>query len=207
MLNYSWLFDFKTMLKRAFDITISVAILIVLSPVLVMVSIAVAFSSPGPIFYRAIRVGYAGREFKLYKFRSMVANADQYGPGITRAGDSRITTVGRILRRTKLDEIPQLFNVLRGDMSLVGPRPEDPRYVVLYTPEQRQVLTVRPGITSLASVQYRNEEAILAGADWEAQYIHHIMPTKLSLDLQYIHEANLWHDIGILVRTFRALWR
>ncbi len=195
------------MLKRAFDIVCSAVGLTVLSPALLLIALAIRLNSPGPALYRAKRVGRGGRHFTLYKFRSMVANADKAGPGITAAGDARITSVGRVLRRTKLDEWPQLINVLRGDMSLVGPRPEDPRYVALYTPEQRAVLSVRPGITSLASVRYRHEEALLTGADWETRYTQEVMPTKLALDLEYVRNASLWLDLVILWRTFRALFR
>jgi lipopolysaccharide/colanic/teichoic acid biosynthesis glycosyltransferase len=195
------------MWKRTFDIVVSLLALIVLAPVIVIIALAVRLGSPGPIFYRATRVGRGGRPFTLYKFRSMVADADKRGPGITAAGDSRITPVGRVLRRTKLDELPQLINVLRGDMSMVGPRPEDPRYVALYTPEQREILSVRPGITSLASLRYRHEEAVLAGIDWETRYIQQVMREKLAIDLEYVRRANLWQDISIIVRTFLALWR
>ncbi len=173
------------MLKRGFDIVASGIGLTVLSPVFIVIAIAIRRDSKGPVFYRARRVGQHGKEFRLYKFRSMVVDADQQGPGITSAGDTRITSVGRFLRRTKLDELPQLINVLRGEMSLVGPRPEDPRYVELYTPGQREILQYRPGITSMASQTYRNEEQLLTGSDWEQQYIDEVMPAKLAIDLDY----------------------
>jgi lipopolysaccharide/colanic/teichoic acid biosynthesis glycosyltransferase len=192
--------------KRAFDIIVSAAALVALFPLLAIVAVAVRLDSPGPILYRATRVGCGGHIFKLCKFRSMIANADRYGTGITSAGDVRITRVGRVLRRTKLDELPQLINVLRGEMSLVGPRPEDPRYVALYTSEQRGVLQIRPGITSLASVQYRHEESILIGADWETRYIRDIMPAKLLLDLDYARNPSLRRDIPILFQTIAAIF-
>lgn len=195
------------MFKRAFDLTASLGGLIIFSPLMLAVMLAVKLSSPGPIFHRASRVGRMGVLFTLYKFRSMIVNAEQQGPGITASGDKRITPLGKLLRRTKLDELPQLINVLRGDMSIVGPRPEDPRYVALYTPEQRAVLNVRPGITSLASVRYRNEEQALVGGDWEQTYIQKVMPEKLLIDLQYIQNANLWRDLGIIGQTFIALFR
>ncbi len=195
------------MFKRAFDVLVSLAALILLSPLLIGVALAIKLGSPGPIFYRAVRVGKAGVPFKLYKFRSMVVNADRLGAGITTANDTRITGIGRILRRTKLDELPQLINVLRGEMSLVGPRPEDPRYVALYTPEQRRVLAVRPGITSMASVRYRHEETLLSGADWEQVYIQQIMPDKLAIDLAYVERATLLSDLGVLWQTVRAVFR
>ncbi len=195
------------MLKRAFDLFASALGLIILSPIFALIALLIRLTSPGPVFYRARRVGQGGREFTLYKFRSMVADADRRGPGITAAGDPRVTSIGRVLRRTKLDELPQLWNVLRGDMSLVGPRPEDPRYVALYTPEQRRVLDVRPGITSLASIEYRNEEAVLHGPDWEQRYIHEVMPAKLAIDLRYVQRATLFTDLLIILRTLLALFR
>lgn len=193
------------MLKRGFDVLASAAGLLILSPLLVGVAAAISLTSPGPIFYKATRVGRGGQEFSLYKFRSMVVDADKRGPGITTSGDPRITRVGRLLRRSKLDELPQLINVLRGDMSLVGPRPEDPRYVALYNPEQREVLKVRPGITSLASVNYRHEEELLSGQDWEQVYVQEILPLKLALDLEYARNANLWTDCVLIFRTLFAL--
>lgn len=193
------------MLKRGVDVVVSSIALVLLSPFLLVIAALVRLTSPGPALYRAVRVGKGGRGFTLYKFRSMVANADRRGPGITAAGDSRITRVGRFLRRTKLDELPQFYNVLCGDMSLVGPRPEDPHYVGLYTAEQRGVLGVRPGITSAASVQFRHEEAILQGADWEQRYVNEVMPAKLAIDLDYARHASLGRDIRILLRTAKAV--
>ena len=195
------------MLKRLFDVIVSALGLLVLSPVLLVLALLVKFSSPGTVLYHATRVGLDGHPFKLLKFRSMVANAAQIGPAVTGAADSRITPIGRFLRRTKLDELPQLLNVLRGEMSLVGPRPEDPRYAALYTPEQRRVLSVRPGITSPASIAYRSEEAMLTGDDWETHYIQHVMPAKLEIDLQYVEHASLLYDLKLIFRTFISLFR
>jgi lipopolysaccharide/colanic/teichoic acid biosynthesis glycosyltransferase len=195
------------MLKRGFDIIVSALALVVLSPLLVILALLVRVTSPGPAFYLAKRVGRDGELFELYKFRSMVADADKHGPAVTTAGDARITPIGKFLRNTKLDELPQLLNVLRGDMSLVGPRPEDPRYVALYTPEQREVLRARPGITSPASVKYRHEEAMLSGVDWETQYIEQIMPSKLAIDLEYARHASLGRDLLIICQTFLSLFR
>jgi lipopolysaccharide/colanic/teichoic acid biosynthesis glycosyltransferase len=189
------------MLKRLFDIVCSGLGLLVLSPVLLALAIWVKLSSPGPVFYRATRIGRCGEHFTLYKFRSMVVDADKKGPGITNAQDNRITSAGRFLRRTKLDELPQLINVLSGEMSLVGPRPEDPHYVELYTTEQRVILEYRPGITSMASLTYRNEEQMLSGSDWEQTYIKEVMPTKLAIDLEYTQKANLFTDIWLIIRT------
>ncbi len=193
-------------LKRVFDILLSTILLIIVLPLFIIIAVAIKLDSPGPVFYRATRAGRGGVPFKLYKFRTMVVDADKRGPGVTVAGDSRVTRVGRVLRRTKLDELPQLINVLQGDMSLVGPRPEDLRYVAMYTPEQRMVLSVRPGITGAASVHYRNEEALLTGPDWESRYIQEIMPSKLEHDLAYVREANVLKDIIILGRTALALF-
>ncbi len=149
------------MAKRAFDLFFSVVGLLVLSPVLLLVAIAVKLSSRGPVLFRQQRVGLGGERFWMLKFRSMVENAEDLGLGVTRDGDPRITAVGRFLRKTKLDELPQLWNVLVGEMSFVGPRPEVPRYVAQYTPEQRRVLELKPGITDLATLEFRKEEEIL----------------------------------------------
>jgi len=195
------------MLKRAFDLLASALGLIILSPLLALIALLIRLASPGPILYRARRVGRGGREFTLHKFRSMVLGAEKNGPGITAADDPRITPVGRILRRTKLDELPQLWNVLRGDMSLVGPRPEDPRYVAFYTPAQSRVLDVRPGITSLASIEYRHEEEGLRCDGCEERYIQEVMPAKLAIDLRYVEQATLPGDIVIILRTLLALFR
>jgi lipopolysaccharide/colanic/teichoic acid biosynthesis glycosyltransferase len=194
-----------SVLKQSFDVAASAAGLIVLSPLFIAISLAVRLNDGGPVFYRARRVGRGGRLFRLYKFRTMRIDADKQGPGITASGDTRITRIGRWLRRTKLDELPQLLNVLLGDMSLVGPRPEDPRYVVLYTPEQRQVLSVRPGITSAASLAYRNEEQLLTGPNWEQVYREEVMPAKLAIDLEYLAQRTLLTDIKLILRTIGAL--
>jgi len=181
--------------------------LILLSPLFLAVAIAIKLDSPGPVFYRTERVGKDGKLFRVYKFRSMVADAHKRGPAITTSGDSRITRVGRFLRGTKIDELPQLINVLFGDMGLVGPRPEDPRYVSLYTEEQREILKARPGITSPASFKYRREEDLLAGEDWERQYVEKILPHKLSLDLEYVKSRTLRSDFRLILKTFFALFR
>ncbi len=199
--------SFSGRIKRAFDVVFSIGILIVLSPVFLGLALIIKLTSRGPVFYKATRSGQNGETFKLYKFRSMVVDADKSGPGITTAGDARITRIGRILRKTKLDELPQFINVLKGEMSLVGPRPEDPRYVALYTPEQRTVLSVRPGITSPASVYYRDEESMLTGDDWEQQYVEEIMPAKLSIDLDYARKGDITEDVVIIWRTFLLMWQ
>ncbi|MBA3872236.1 MAG: sugar transferase [Anaerolineae bacterium] len=193
-------------IKRGFDISVSAAGLFILSPLLLILAICVKVSSPGTVLYRGKRVGQYGHEFEILKFRSMFIDADKIGPAVTGAGDKRITTVGRLLRRTKLDELPQLWNVLIGEMSIVGPRPESPKYVALYTSEQHNVLSVRPGITSPASVQYRYEESMLTGGDWEQKYIDEIMPHKLAIDLTYVHNSDILCDIKILWQTLLILF-
>lgn len=192
---------------RLIDLTAATLGLLLLSPLLLLLALLVKLTSPGPVFYRATRIGRGGQPFRLYKFRTMQAGADKAGPAITAGGDPRVTPLGRLLRRTKLDELPQLINVLRGQMSLVGPRPEDPRYVALYTPDQRRVLEVRPGITSAASLAYRHEEQLLAGQNWETVYRHQVMPAKLALDLAYLARRTVWSDLLLIIRTVLALFR
>jgi lipopolysaccharide/colanic/teichoic acid biosynthesis glycosyltransferase len=173
---------------------------------LVIVAALVKLSSPGPVFFKQQRVGRLGRNFRLYKFRTMKVSND--GPSVTAGGDSRITSIGSHLRKWKLDEFPQLINVVLGDMSLVGPRPEVPSYVEHYTEAQRQVLTVRPGITGVCQLEFRHEEALLAGrSDVESYYLNTLMPAKLDLDLRYIRERSLAGDISLLFRTFTAILR
>lgn len=193
------------MLKRAFDIAFSLTVLVALSPLFLILAILVKASSSGPIFYQATRIGQFGRPFKAYKFRSMIVDADKVGPAVTTSGDPRITPIGRFLRKSKFDELPQFLNVLLGDMSIVGPRPEAPKYVELYTEEQRKVLNVRPGITSPASIEFRDEESILTGGDWEVQYIEEIMPQKLAIDLEYAQNASLVEDLKIISATVRSI--
>jgi lipopolysaccharide/colanic/teichoic acid biosynthesis glycosyltransferase len=175
-----------------------------LSPILGAIAAAIKLDSPGPILFRATRAGRGGRPFTMYKFRSMVVRPAGHGPKITTHADRRITRVGQILRPTRLDELPNLWNVLRGDMSLVGPRPEDPHYVALYSPEDRAVLAARPGVTSLASLLYRDEERLLVGDDWERVYVEQVMPAKLAIDRAYVARQSLWLDLKILAATTLA---
>ena len=191
-------------MKRLFDILVSLAVLVVASPVILLTAILIKATSRGAVLHRSERVGRGGRLFTLYKFRTMRVAA---GPRVTSAGDPRITPVGRVLRRSKLDELPQLYNVLKGDMSLVGPRPEDPHYVAMYSDEQRRVLDVRPGLTSVASIKYRNEEALLVGPDREKIYVDTIMPDKLSAELEYLKVQSFWSDLRVLMSTVRAVLR
>jgi lipopolysaccharide/colanic/teichoic acid biosynthesis glycosyltransferase len=195
------------MIKRLFDLLLALIGLIILSPVFLIVALIIRLSSSGPIFHRGKRVGLNGSFFHIYKFRTMVMNAEADGPAITSENDLRITRVGQILRRTKVDELPQLINVLIGEMSLVGPRPEDPRYVSLYTPEQLRILTVRPGITSAASLAYRHEEKMLAEQDWERIYRTEILPAKLAIDMRYISQRTLLSDISLLIKTILTILR
>lgn len=190
---------------RFFDVTAAGIGLLLLSPVWLLLVVLIRLDSKGPAFYRAARVGREGKLFRLYKFRSMVVDADQQGPGITSAADRRVTRIGVFLRRSKLDELPQLWNVLKGEMSLVGPRPEDPRYVALYTPAQRAVLQARPGITSAASLTYRHEERLLSGPDWETIYRQDVMPSKLAIDLAYLQTRTVWTDLRLIVQTILAI--
>ena len=190
--------------KRVLDTLLATAGLILLLPVLVLVACLIKLTSRGPILFRQVRVGKDGRPFHILKFRSMVAQAVDMDSDarITVAGDPRVTAIGKILRRYKVDELPQLWNVLRGNMSLVGPRPELPHYVSAYTPKQRIVLVARPGITDPASLAYRHEEEILAEQnDPEQFYQTKILPDKLARNAAYLQKITLSNDIGIILRT------
>jgi lipopolysaccharide/colanic/teichoic acid biosynthesis glycosyltransferase len=188
-------------MKRAIDLTLAIPGLILVSPLIAVAAAAVKLESRGPAFYHGLRMGRDGREFRIVKLRSMTAGADRIGPAVTSADDLRITRVGRVLRRTRLDELPQLWNVISGEMSLVGPRPEYPEYVKLYTPEQRRVLSVRPGITSPTSLAFHDEERILAESGGAAAYPDSVMPRKLAMDLEYVNNQSIGGDLRILART------
>lgn len=193
---------FNRTIKRLFDILASGIGIIILSPVLLIIALRIKTGSDGPIFFKQVRVGKDGKEFEILKFRTMVVDAEKMGRQITVGADNRITKVGGFLRKYKLDELPQLFNVFKGDMSLVGPRPEVPRYVKLYTEEQRKVLNVKPGITDLASIRYRDENELLGQAENPDEfYINTIMPDKLALNLEYINKSNVFYDIYIIIET------
>jgi len=177
-----------------------------LAPLLLVIALVVKFGSRGPVFYRQLRVGRDRKTFKICKFRSMVVAADLFGPSITASGDQRITPVGRYLRRWKLDELPQLWNVVKGDMSLVGPRPELPFYARAYTEEQKAVFSIRPGITDPATLAYRNEEDILAAApNRERFYTEVVLPDKLRLNLDYIQHISLCFDLALILMTLRVM--
>ncbi len=196
------------MLRRAFDLTAAGLGLLILSPLFAVVAVAVKASSPGPVFFRQERVGLGGRAFRIHKFRTMRADAERVGGQLTVGADPRITRVGALLRATKIDELPQLIDVLQGTMALVGPRPEVPRYVALYTQEQRRVLDVRPGITDPASIEYRDESAVLAAAaDPERAYVQEVMPHKLAINLAYQARRTLASDVGVIFATLDRIVR
>lgn len=193
-------------MKRLFDIIASGCGLVILSPLFLVLAIWIKSDSKGPVFYRQTRVGKGNKDFRIFKFRSMRPDSDKLGLITVGGRDPRVTRSGYYIRKYKLDEFPQLINVFIGDMSLVGPRPEVRKYVDMYTPEQLKVLSVRPGITSLASIRYRNENEILAAAaDPDKCYIEQVMPDKLAIDLEYVDKATLWNDINLIFSTFKEI--
>ena len=190
------------MMKRLLDIVGSSLALLLLFPLFIVFALLVAITSPGGAFFGQVRVGRGGREFRLWKFRSMRPDSEGKGQITVGGRDPRITGIGYVLRKTKVDELPQLWNVFIGDMSIVGPRPEVPRYVAMYTAEQRQVLNVRPGITSMASIAYIDENEVLGrSSDPERTYVEEVMPAKLALDMKYVQKASLLLDARIILRT------
>ncbi|MHC1706111.1 MAG: sugar transferase [Bacteroidales bacterium] len=194
-------------MKRVFDFLVSLIAIVILSPILIIISFLVLLSSPGGIFFTQQRIGKDHKPFRLLKFRTMKPYSETSGQLTIGTKDPRITTVGYFLRRYKLDELPQLFNIVRGEMSIVGPRPEVPKYVSLYNPEQQKVLKLRPGLTDYASLEYINENEILANSpDPEKAYIEDIMPAKLKLNLKYIEDQSLAVDIRILFQTVKAIF-
>lgn len=197
------------MSKRLFDLVLAASALLVLSPLLLAAGVAVRLDSTGPALFRQIRMGRGGRPFRILKFRTMTIAQAAEAPSVTVADDPRVTRVGAFLRRSKLDELPQLVNVLRGDMSLVGPRPEVPRYVALYPPQLRDlILSVRPGITDDASIEFRNESDLLASAaDPEKRYLEEILPRKLEIYARYARERSFGGDLRILLRTVGRIVR
>ena len=187
-------------MPRWLEVALAATGLIVFAPAALIIAWAIRREDGGPVFFRQERVGLRGRPFAILKFRTM--SEDGAGQLITARDDPRVTRVGRFLRRTKLDEVPQLWNVVRGEMSFVGPRPEVAKYVALYTPEQRQVLEFRPGITDEASLAYRDEEAMLAAqADPEVFYVRELLPAKIVLNLEYQRRRTVWTDVGVILRT------
>jgi lipopolysaccharide/colanic/teichoic acid biosynthesis glycosyltransferase len=193
--------------KRWFDAVASAAGLLVLSPAMIAVAIAVKFTSAGPVFFRQIRSGQFGRQFRIFKFRTMNENAAELGSTVTAGDDLRITRLGRWLRKTKIDELPQLINVLRGEMSLVGPRPEVPEYTNAYTERQRRVLLAKPGITGPAANAYVREEELLAGQPNKYEYYAaEILPRKLELDLLYCEDIRILKDVRLIFQTISRVF-
>jgi lipopolysaccharide/colanic/teichoic acid biosynthesis glycosyltransferase len=191
---------------RAFDLFWSIAGLAVLSPLFLLVGALVKLADGGPVFYRQERIGRGGVPFRILKFRTMRTDADRVGTLITVGRDPRITPVGAFLRRWKIDELPQLVNVVRGEMGLVGPRPEVPRYVALYTPDQARVLRLRPGVTDVASIAYRYENDLLQGCpDPEAFYVQRILPDKIRINLEYAARASVWSNFKVILATLGLL--
>jgi len=191
-------------IKRTFDLVSAGLVLLLSSPLLLLGMLVVKLTSPGPVFFLQTRVGRFGREFSIFKFRTMRQEA---GSTITIGNDKRITWAGRLLRLSKLDELPQLINVIRGDMSVVGPRPEVPHYVSMWSNEQRLVLSLRPGMTDRAIYKYRHESELLAQSNEpERTYIEEIMPDKLQLNLEYLEKQGFWYDIGLILRTLARLF-
>jgi lipopolysaccharide/colanic/teichoic acid biosynthesis glycosyltransferase len=194
--------------KRALDIFAASLGLIISLPLFLTVSVAIKLDSGGPVFFRQQRVGRGGRTFDMWKFRTMIHSPSLLGPELTVRGDSRITTVGVVLRKSKVDELPQLFNVLVGSMSLVGPRPEVPRFVAVYSSDERAVLEYRPGITDPASIEFHDEERILAGvSDPEEYYRDTLMRRKIGINLKYAAEASVLTDMRVLFRTLLVVFR
>ena len=196
------------MLKRLFDLVWSAFGLLILSPVLLAIAAAIKLTSPGPVFYRGERVGLDEKRFRMFKFRTMVVDADKSGVMSTSQDDVRITKIGALLRRFKLDELPQLINVFKGEMSLVGPRPQVVAHAELYTPAEREVFKVRPGMTDWASLKFSNEGEILAGStDPDKDYFEKIHPEKMRLAIEYVRKHNLLIDVQIILRTIAAIFR
>lgn len=193
-------------MKRAFDLFWSSVGLLLLWPAFLLIALLIKLEDRGPVFFRQRRVGWCGAAFRMWKFRTMVVDAEQNGPALTVGRDPRITRVGHWLRATKVDELPQLLNVWAGEMSLVGPRPEVQKYVDLYTEDQRRVLELKPGITDLASVKYRRESELLAASDDpDRTYVNEVMPEKIQINLEYAAQASLWGDFRVILMTL-GLW-
>jgi lipopolysaccharide/colanic/teichoic acid biosynthesis glycosyltransferase len=188
--------------KRAFDLAVAIPAAVLLSPLFIVIAVWIKLDSHGPVFFIQERVGQFGRLFRIFKFRSMIVDAEMRGSHITVSGDRRITSIGRLLRKYKLDELPQLFNVIKGEMSLVGPRPEVPRYVELYTDYQRAILALKPGLTGSASISFSDESEMLSRQeDPDSFYCAHLMPAKINEDLRYASRATVFSDCVIVGKT------
>jgi len=198
--------------KRIFDLFFSSVMLLLLWPLFLLVSLMISCQSPGPVFYRGVRTGLHGKPFRIYKFRTMVQDAERKGGPSTALNDPRITGIGRFLRKYKLDELPQLINILLGEMSFVGPRPQVEKYTRLYTPEEQIILAVKPGLTDYASIHFIHLDAILGDEDVDEKYLRDVEPEKNRLRIQYARNPSFWTDMTILYRTYarmfriRALW-
>ncbi len=192
--------------KRLVDLTFSIPMFVALIPVFFVVALLIKLDSPGKVIFAQERVGRSGKPFKLYKFRTMVKNASQIGPPVTSACDLRITRIGRILRRFKIDELPQIVNVIKGDMSLVGPRPEVEKYVKTYWEDYKEILKIRPGLTDYATIVFRNEEKILSKfGNVEEGYLREVLPQKIRLYKKYMMEMSLKTDLRVLLKTLREI--
>ena len=193
-------------LKRLFDLVVSAVMLIVLSPVFLVLALAIKLDSPGPVFFRQERVTQYGKHFRIFKFRSMVNNADKIGTQVTVGNDSRITRTGKLIRKCRLDELCQLIDVFRGTMTFVGTRPEVPKYVAAYTPEMQATLLLPAGVTSLASIMYKDEDQLLDGAeDVDATYTQQVLPDKMRYNLEAIEKFSFWGDIKLMFMTVFAV--
>ena len=194
------------MMKRVFDVIMAAVGLLLLTPILLLVSLLIKLDSPGPVFFTQERMGRKFRPFRIYKFRTMVPDAPRLGGKVTAGADPRITRIGRYLRWTKVDELPQLLNVLKGDMSVVGPRPEVRQYVELFRSDYEEILQVSPGITDLASMHYRHEAELLGRSENpEDRYVKEILPEKIKLAKEYLHRSSFLFDIVVLLKTFVAI--
>lgn len=194
------------LVKRVFDIVVSALMLVIISPVFLILAIAIKLDSPGPVFYRQERVTQYGKRFRIFKFRTMVSNADKIGTQVTVGNDSRITRVGKLIRKCRLDEVSQLIDIFRGTMTFVGTRPEVPKYVAAYTPEMMATLLLPAGVTSLASIMYKDEDQLLSGAaDVDKTYVEEVLPGKMRYNLKAIETFSFWGDIKIMVMTALAV--
>ena len=192
--------------KRIFDIIVASLLVVILSPILLFLSILIKIDSPGPVMFRQVRVTTYGKPFRIFKFRTMVNNADKIGTQVTTKGDSRVTRMGKMLRGCRLDELPQLFNVLKGEMSFVGTRPEVEKYVAHYTDEMKPTLLMPAGITSRASIEYKDEERLLESAEnADEVYIHQVLPEKMKYNLRAIEKFSFWDDIKTMFATVIAV--
>lgn len=194
--------------KRIFDIVVSALMLILVSPIFLILAIAIKLDSPGPVFYRQVRVTQYGKTFRIFKFRTMISGADKIGTQVTVGNDSRITRVGKLIRKCRLDEVSQLIDVFRGTMTFVGTRPEVPKYVAAYTPEMMATLLLPAGVTSLASIAYKDEDVLLEGAqDVDRTYVEEVLPEKMKYNLKALEQFSFWGDVNTMQKTVVAVLR